>query len=403
MRRISQIGETVMGERVLLLVGTRKGVFILESDGARRSWRQRGPYCATWPMNHVMADPRTGTIYGGGGNEWFGPAVWQSSDLGLSWTHSSDGLAYPEGETPIRSAWSIAASGDTVYAGVEPAGLFRSDDRGQSWRHVAGLRDHPSRPEWQPGGGGLILHSLVTHPADPQQLWVGISTGGVFHTCDGGVTWEARNRGTRCDFLPEEQRYPETGQCVHHLTMAPGHARPALSAEPLRDVPQRGRRPRGGRASRRACRRPSAFPRRPILAIPTHSSSCRSTATRPAATRPRPAPPSGGPATPAGAGATCGKACRSGTPTSPCSARPWRPTRLEPAGVYFGTNTGSLFASGDEGDSWACVAQHLPTILSVETLVVSGVTPVTVSLPAALVQLFPGARAPARARGCHRG
>src|SRR3954464_11067146 len=123
-----------MATKVLILLGTKKGAFILESDTERRSWELRGPHCATWPMNHVIADPTTGTIYAGGGNEWFGPAVWQSGDLGRSWTHSSQGLAYAEGKDPIKSVWSLAAGAGGLYAGVEPAGLFHSGDGGQSWQ-----------------------------------------------------------------------------------------------------------------------------------------------------------------------------------------------------------------------------------------------------------------------------
>ena len=192
-----------MTNKVLILVGTKKGAFVLESDAARKSWELRGPYCETWPMNHVTADPATGTIFAGGGSEWFGPAVWKSSDLGSTWTHSSMGLAYPEGETPIKAVWSLAKSGGSLYAGVDPAGLFRSDDGGETWSHLAGLRNHPSRPHWNPGGAGLILHSLLPHPDDAKRLWIGISAAGVFHTADGGETWETRNRGTRADFMPE--------------------------------------------------------------------------------------------------------------------------------------------------------------------------------------------------------
>src|SRR3954470_6127437 len=140
-----------MAKKVLILLGTKKGAFILESDIERRSWDLRGPHCPTWPMNHVIADPATGTIYGGGGNEWFGPAVWRSTDLGTSWTHSSRGLAYAPGEQPIKTVWSLASGHRRLYAGVEPAGLFCSTDGGQVWEQVSGLRDHPSRPEWQPG------------------------------------------------------------------------------------------------------------------------------------------------------------------------------------------------------------------------------------------------------------
>ena len=121
-----------MARQVLVLLGTKKGAFILESDAARRDWSLRGPFCEAWPINHVIADPASGAIYAGGGNAWFGPAVWKSTDLGASWTHSSDGLAYAAGEEPIKSVWSLAPRAGRLYAGVEPAGLFRSDDGGQS-------------------------------------------------------------------------------------------------------------------------------------------------------------------------------------------------------------------------------------------------------------------------------
>ena len=222
--------------KVLLLIGTKKGAFILESDAARRSFELRGPFCEAWPINHIIADTATSTLYAGGGNEWFGPAVWKSTDLGATWTHSSAGLAYPAGEQPVKSIWSLAPDAGRLYAGVEPAGLFQSTDCGVTWQHVAGLRDHPSRPDWQPGGGGLILHSIVPHPRDERQTWVAISAVGIFHSSDGGETWQPRNRGTRSDYLPEGQRYPEYGQCVHCLVMAPGHARAPLPAEPLRHV-----------------------------------------------------------------------------------------------------------------------------------------------------------------------
>ena len=194
----------------------------------------------------------------------------------------------------------------------------------------------------------------------------------MFHTGDGGRTWEARNRGTRCDYLPEEQRYPETGQCVHHLTMAPG------MPDRLYQQNHCGmyRSDDGGRRWESIeAGLPSTFgfpatthPRDPdtLFLLPLNGDS--------AGRYPPEASTAVWRTRDAGAdlAATCGRACRSGTPTSPCCARPWRPTALEPAGVYFGTNTGSLFASADEGESWACVAQHLPTILSVETLVVDG-------------------------------
>jgi photosystem II stability/assembly factor-like uncharacterized protein len=322
-------------------------------------------------MNHVIADPATGTIYGGGGNEWFGPAVWKSIDLGATWTLASEGLAYPAGEAPIKSVWSVAPDGERLYAGVEPAGLFRSDDGGQSWQHVAGLRDHPSRPNWQPGGGGLILHSIVPHPNDQRQLWVGISSAGVFHTADGGKTWEARNRGTRADFLPEGQKYPEYGQCVHCLVMAPGRA------DRLYQQNHCGmyRSQDGGRQWESIeAGLPSTFgfpaavhPRDPgtLYLLPLNGDSAGRYVPdgKTAVWRTRD-------------GGDKWEALRQGLPQDNVFfgvlRRAMATDRLEPAGVYFGTNTGMLFASADEGDSWDRIAQYLPAIYSVETLVVEG-------------------------------
>ena len=356
-----------MSERVCILLGTRKGAFVLDGDAGRRTWRLRGPFCELWPINHVVADPARGTLHAGGGNGWFGAGVWTSSDLGASWTCSSSGLGYGEGEPPVKSVWSLAPSADALYAGVEPAGLFRSDDGGSSWRHVAGLRDHPSRAQWQPGGGGLILHSIVTDPDDPQRLWVGISTAGVFHTADGGANFEPRNRGTRADFLGEGQEYPEIGQCVHCLVRAPG------MPERLYQQNHCGmyRSDDGGRAWHSIeAGLPSSFgfpaavhPRDPdtLYLVPLNGDVGRYVPDgRPAVWRTRD-------------GGAAWQALRAGLPQQDaflCILRQALATdRLEPAGVYFGTNTGALFASADEGEHWPCIAQHLPPILSVETLV----------------------------------
>jgi hypothetical protein len=360
-----------MTGKVLILIGTRKGVFIAEGDAARRSWTLRGPFCETWPMNHVIGDPQTGTIYGAGGNEWFGPAVWKSTDLGATWSHSSQGLAYAAGEEPINAAWSVAVANGRLYAGVQPAGLFLSDDAGESFAQVTGLRDHPTRPQWNPGAAGLILHSLVVDPADHDRVWVAISAAGVFHSADGGRSWEPRNRGTRADFLPEGQRYPEFGQCVHCLVMAPGQS------DRLYQQNHCGmyRSEDGGQSWQSIeAGLPSSFG-------------------FPAAVHPRDAdtlylvPLNGdikGRYVPEGKAAVWRTRDRGDTWTALRKGLPQENVfygvlrqamatdRLDPAGIYFGTSSGTLYASADEGDTWSPIADYLPTIVSVETMVVDG-------------------------------
>jgi len=355
--------------KVLVLVGTKKGAFILESDRARQRFDLRGPFCATWPIQHVVADATSGAIYAAGGNAWFGPAVWKSTDLGETWGHSSAGLAYADGEEPVKSVWSLAQGQDALYAGVEPAGLFRSLDGGETWSHVAGLRAHPSRPHWQPGGGGLILHSIVPHGGDAGKIWVGISSAGVFFTGDGGATWEPRNRGTRADYMPEDQRYPEVGQCVHNIVLAPG------GSDRLYQQNHCGmyRSDDGGRQwSSIEAGLPSSFgfpaaahPRDPdtLFLVPLNGDIKGRFVpeARAAVWRTRD-------------GGASWTDLRAGLPQQNAYFGVLRQAlatdRLDPAGVYFGTGGGALFASADEGDSWTCIAQHLPTISSVETLVI---------------------------------
>lgn len=354
--------------KVLVLLGTRKGVFIVESDRQRRDWNLRGPFCQCWPMNHVIADTETATIYGAGGDQWFGPAVWKSSDLGENWSHSSEGLAYGEGEEPVKSVWSLAPGNDHLLAGVEPAGLFRSDDAGETWSHIEGLRDHPSRTDWQPGGAGLILHSIVHDPRDANRIWTAISAAGVFFTEDGGKTWHPRNKGTRADFLPEGQNYPEFGQCVHCLVMAPGmpdrlyqqnHCGMYRSDDS------------GDSWESIEAGLPSSFgfpatphPRDPetLYLVPLNGDI-----------QGRYVPEAKAAVWRTRDGGRNWTDLRDGLPQQDVYFGVLRQAMatdsLEPAGVYFGTGSGALYGSADEGDSWTRIAEHLPAVLSVETLV----------------------------------
>ncbi len=358
-----------MAAQILLLIGTKKGVFIATGDERRQIWSISGPFCETWPIQHVIGDPATGTIYGAGGNEWFGPAVWKSTDLGKTWTHSSAGLAYEAGQEPVKSVWSLAAQHGRLYAGVEPAGLFVSDDGGENWNHVEGLQQHPTRPEWNPGGAGLILHSLVPDPDDAQRIWIGISSAGVFFTGDGGKTWEPRNRGTRADYMPEGQNYPEFGQCVHCLVKAPA------TGDLLYQQNHCGmyRSADGGLTWQSIeAGLPSSFgfpaamhPRDPstLYLLPLNGDI-----------RGRYVPDAKAAVWRTRDGGATWQDLRNGLPQENAFFGVLRQAMatdsLDQSGVYFGTSGGTLFASSDEGDTWSCIAQHLPSISSVETMVV---------------------------------
>ncbi len=204
---------------ITLLAGTRKGLFKLKASAGRTGWEVSGPDFAGWEVNSLDHDPATGMTFAAVTSANFGPIIARSPDLGATWEHSSDGFTYGDGGPELIGAWAVKAGIEpgVVYAGASPAGLFRSDDFGATWSEVSALRSHPTAELWAPGAAGLILHTIVPHPSDPATMWVGISAAGVYHTTDGGATWEARNAGVDAPWETPEP--PVAGQCCHKFRL----------------------------------------------------------------------------------------------------------------------------------------------------------------------------------------
>lgn len=249
---------------VSVLVGSTKGAFVLTSDNSRKDWALSGPHCGGWNINHVLGDPATGMLWAAGGSDWTGAGVWRSADNGATWTlaklsngkfdewlANDPGFAAEIGVQPdppapftgdVSSIWVLHFAHGRLYAGGKPGVLFASDDIGQNWQRLSGLNAHPSAPDWQPGGAGLVLHTILSAPQDPGKLWVAISAAGVFQTEDGGETWERRNRlsnaaaGHADAHTENAQCGHETGHCVHNSRGGRG----AVSTESPRRVPQPG-------------------------------------------------------------------------------------------------------------------------------------------------------------------
>jgi hypothetical protein len=221
--------------KIRVYVGTRKGGYVLESDKARRKWTVRGPSMEGMDIFHIQPDPRhPGTAYAAANNPWLGPMVFRSQDFGKRWTElappmmalSKERPPPTEGppKWPIVNLWHLTpGSADEpkmLLLGVDPGSLFRSDDLGASWEAVRGLNDHATRPKWNPGAGGMCLHTILIDPTRPKRWFAGISAAGTFRSEDAGAHWTPTNRGVGADFLPDKS--PEVGQCVHKIALDPG-------------------------------------------------------------------------------------------------------------------------------------------------------------------------------------
>ncbi|MCH6583613.1 MAG: hypothetical protein O7B27_01535 [Gammaproteobacteria bacterium] len=352
-----------------LFVGTQKGLFIVRRLGRDGAWSPEGPHIAGYEILHAWLDPRDNkTAYAAAYHPIWGTHIYRSVDHGNTWSSLEQVPQHANGtyEHTVKAIWYLhpgpVASPDILYAGIDPAGLFVSEDYGASWTGIAGLNQHATRNTWEPARGGFSVHSICVDPLDPKRMYVAVSAGGVYRSVDAGATWEPANRGVRAENLP--QRYPESGHNVHRLIMHPsrperlyrqcysGTYRSDDGAETWTEI---------------TAGLPSDFgyaiavdPRDAdtVFQIPHDSSHMRAMA--------------GGKLRVYRSqnGGQSWEALTKGLPQEHVYVSVLREGMdtdgMQPCGVYFGTSSGHLFASGDAGESWSLIASFLPRILSVK-------------------------------------
>ena len=384
---------------VRVLVGTKKGAFVLTSDGKRENWDVSGPYFAGWELYHLKGSPADpNRIYASQCSGWFGQVIQRSNDGGKTWeapggevkpepgampAGKSNKFVYddsPETGKPLtthqfydgtqrpwefKRVWHLEPSltdPDTVYAGVEDAALFRSSDGGTSWKELPGLRGHGTGPRWQPGAGGMCLHTIILDPSDPKRIYIAISAAGAFRTDDGGTTWKPINKGLYSQYIPEPTA--EVGHCVHHVAMSP--LRPGmLFMQKHWDVM---RSDDAGDSWREVSGNlPTDFG----FVIDVHAHEPETIYVVPIKSDGEHFPPEGKLRVyRSRSGGNEWEALTKGLPQSNCYVNVLRDAMavdsLDSCGVYFGTTGGQVYASSDAGDNWAPIVRDLPAVLSVE-------------------------------------
>ncbi len=351
---------------ILVLAGTRKGLFLLRSGEARRKWQLEGPLLKGWEVMHAIVDLRDGVLYACTNSFAYGPSVHRSNDLGRTWERAEQ-LGLPEESgLKLEKTWHVEPGHETepgtLWLGGTPGALFRSEDSGAAWEPVAGILEHPTRERWQPGAGGLCCHSIQLDPSDDKRLYVAISAAGSFRSDDGGETWIPINAGVAAEFLPDP--YPEVGQCVHKLLLHPARPERLWQQNHCGVYRSDDRGESWDRLDGNGL--PSGFgfpiilhPREPDTAyvVPEEGAENRVTCDgRLGVYRTR------------DGGGSWELASR-GLPERAWlavlrEASAW--DRLDPAGVYFGTQSGSVYVSPTEGAGWSEAAANLPPVLSVE-------------------------------------
>jgi photosystem II stability/assembly factor-like uncharacterized protein len=387
---------------VRVLVGTRKGAFLLTSDGSRRQWQVSGPHFAGWEVYHVKGSPADpDRLYASQTSGWFGQIIQRSDDGGSTWhqpgtppgepTTTPDGM--PKGESnkfvydtspetgkpltthqhydgsqrpwEFKRVWHLEPSltdPDAVYAGVEDAALFRSTDGGRTWQELAGLRGHGTGPQWQPGAGGMCLHTILLDPRSADRMYVAISAAGAFRSDDGGQSWKPINRGLRSEYIPDPTA--EVGHCVHRIALH--RARPdVLFMQKHWDVM---RSDDAGESWREVSGNlPSDFG----FPIDVHAHEPETIYVVPIKSDSEHFPPDGRLRVyRSRTGGGEWEALTEGLPQKDCYVNVLRDAMsvdsLDPCGVYFGTTGGQVYASADAGQSWAPIVRDLPAVLSVE-------------------------------------